>query len=105
MAPSTTQTIQHYQIAIVGGGIAGITLALSCERLGIKYALFEAHKDLAPNEGASIGLLPNGLRILEQLGVLEEIEQRTAPLKIWRHFDGNGNLLSTINALGFYPVK
>lgn len=93
----------HYQVAIVGGGIAGITLALIFERLGIKYVLFEASESLAPDKGASIGLLPNGLRILDQLGLIEEIEKHTAALRRWRHFADDGNVLSMVNALGYYP--
>lgn len=105
MAPARIQTIEHYQIAIVGGGIGGITLAIACERLGIGYALFETCENLAPTLGAGIGLQPNGLRILEQLGLLEEIEENTIPLTTWRHFDGKGDLLSTVNARIHFPSK
>lgn len=105
MSPGQIQKVEHYQVAIIGGGIAGLTLALAFERVGIKYILLEARDSLTPNEGASIGLLPNGLRILDQLGLLEEIERHTAPLKTWRHLDGDGKILSSINALGCYPLK
>ncbi|KAF2650610.1 FAD/NAD(P)-binding domain-containing protein [Lophiostoma macrostomum CBS 122681] len=94
---------QHVQVAIVGGGVAGITLALAFERLGVQYALLEAYDSLAPNLGASVGLLPNGQRILDQLGLLEEIEQHTIPLQTWRHLDQKGELISTVNALSYYP--
>ena len=105
MSPGQIFEQNHYQVAIVGGGIAGLTLALAFERLNIKYALFEARESLAPNEGASVGLLPNGLRILEQLDLLEEVEKHTAPLKTWKHYDRDGSVLSTVNALGYYPSK
>lgn len=105
MSPDPIRRVEHYQVAIIGGGIAGLTLALAFERLGIKYVLLEARDSLTPDEGASIGLLPNGLRILDQLGLLEEIERNTAPLKNWRHLDGDGKVLSSVNALGFYPSK
>lgn len=89
-------------MAIIGGGIAGLTLALAFERLGVKYALLEAKRSLAPNEGASIGLCPNGLRILDQLGVLEEIEKHTIPLQRWRHFSGDGSVLSTVHVQSYF---
>ncbi|THC96949.1 hypothetical protein EYZ11_003557 [Aspergillus tanneri] len=101
MSPSVV--LQHYQVAIIGGGIAGLTTALALERLGIRYILFERHESLAPDEGASIGLLPNGLRILDQLGLMEEIEKHTTALQRWQHLDGDGALLSEVNALGYYP--
>lgn len=94
--PSNPTNENHYQVAIVGGGIAGLTLALEFERLGIRYALFEAHISLSPDEGASLGLQPNGLRILDQLGAFEEIAQHTAPIQDRHLFDGQGKLLTSI---------
>ncbi|RGP80702.1 bikaverin cluster-monooxygenase [Fusarium longipes] len=105
MSPTATLKPKHCQVIIVGGGVAGITLALAFERLEIDYVLFEAHTSLAPSEGASIGLLPNGLRILEQLGVLDEIEQQSVALQRWRHINGDGTLISCTSALGHYPSK
>ncbi|KAK7973544.1 FAD binding domain protein [Apiospora saccharicola] len=62
------------QIIIAGGGIAGLALANMLERFGIDYVLLEGHKDIAPAVGASIGLFPNGLRILDQIGCYEPIQ-------------------------------
>lgn len=90
---------------IVGGGIAGVTLALAFEKLGIRYALFEAHRSLESEEGAGIGLQPNGERILDQLGVLEEMEEHSIPLKTWYSFDANGKLLCSSNAMGHYRSR
>ncbi|KAI1074322.1 FAD-dependent monooxygenase [Whalleya microplaca] len=105
MSSGLTQPDDYHQIAIVGGGIAGLTLALAFERLGIDYALFEAKESLAPNEGAGIGLLPTGLRVLDQLGLMEEIEKHTDPLKTFHYIDGHGKLLSSANAIGHYSSK
>lgn len=95
--PSAPTKTEHYQVVIVGGGIAGLTLALEFERLGIKYALFESHASLYPDEGASIGLQPNGLRILDQLGVFEDIAQHTAPIQDRHLFDEDGKLLASLS--------
>ncbi|TID05181.1 FAD-dependent monooxygenase atmM [Colletotrichum higginsianum] len=46
------------------------------EQLGIDYILLEAHDTIAPQLGASIGLLPNGLRILDQIGCYETIRDK-----------------------------
>jgi FAD dependent monooxygenase len=105
MVSISTSSLDHYQIAIIGGGIAGVTLALACEAYGIRYALFEARDSLAPADGASIGLQANGIRILDQLGVWEELEKHTVPVKRWRHFDENGELLCKSEAFSYYPSK
>jgi 2-polyprenyl-6-methoxyphenol hydroxylase-like FAD-dependent oxidoreductase len=70
-----------FKVVIVGGGIAGLTLANSLERAGIDYILHERRGEIAPQVGASIGLLPNGCRILDQLGVYDEIKSNMTPPK------------------------
>ncbi|KAI0126995.1 hypothetical protein BJ170DRAFT_695384 [Xylariales sp. AK1849] len=65
---------KRFKVSIAGGGGAGLTLANMLEKFNIDYILLEAYKDIAPQVGASIGLLPNGLRILDQLGCYEELE-------------------------------
>ena len=99
---SDSATSEHYPVAIVGGGIAGLTLALALEKQGVRYVLFESQSSLAPDRGASVGLQPNGLRILDQLGLIDKIEQHTGTLQRWRHLDGQGELISEVKALGHY---
>lgn len=60
-----------FKIIIVGGSVAGLSLANMLERFNIEYILLEGYPEIAPQVGASIGLLPNGLRILDQLGCYE----------------------------------
>ncbi|KAI1408058.1 FAD binding domain protein [Hypoxylon sp. FL1857] len=62
-----------FKVIIAGGGIAGLTLAVMLERFGLDYVLLESHSAIAPQVGASIGLFPNGLRILDQIGCYEPI--------------------------------
>ncbi|KAI0170807.1 hypothetical protein BJ166DRAFT_204486 [Pestalotiopsis sp. NC0098] len=63
----------RHSVIIVGGGLTGLVLALMLQRLNVDYILLEAYDSVTPNVGASIGLWPNGLRVLDQLGVLEDI--------------------------------
>ena len=43
------------------------------EKNNIDFLVLEAYPDIAPQVGASIGLQPNGLRILDQLGCCDEL--------------------------------
>ncbi|KAF4335193.1 FAD-dependent monooxygenase [Fusarium beomiforme] len=95
----------HYEVVIAGGGIAGVTLALMFERLNISYFLLEGRDTLESDRGAGIGLQPNGLRILDQLGLVEDIEKETIPLEKWFSYDSEGNLLSDSNAMGQYRER
>ncbi|KAI9746304.1 MAG: hypothetical protein M1818_000015 [Claussenomyces sp. TS43310] len=61
------------KVVIVGGSIAGLVLAHSLHQAKIDYVVLEAWQDIAPQVGASIVLGPNGLRILDQLGLYEEV--------------------------------
>ncbi|KAL2684482.1 hypothetical protein Neosp_005560 [[Neocosmospora] mangrovei] len=60
-------------VLIVGGSVAGLTLANMLEKSGVHYIVLEAYDEIAPQVGASIGLLPNGLRILDQLGCADQV--------------------------------
>ncbi|KAH8899052.1 FAD binding domain protein [Thozetella sp. PMI_491] len=64
---------KSFRVLIAGGGVAGLTLANMLERFDIDYLILEAHGDIAPPVGASIGLFPNGLRILDQIDCYEPI--------------------------------
>ncbi|KAI0003148.1 FAD binding domain protein [Xylariaceae sp. FL0662B] len=66
---------EKFHVIIVGGGITGLTLANMLEQVDIEYTLLEAHDEIAPAVGASIGLNANGLRILDQLGCYESVRE------------------------------
>ncbi|KAL8788616.1 MAG: hypothetical protein Q9195_007211 [Heterodermia aff. obscurata] len=69
-----------FRVIIVGGSIAGLMLAHCLHRAGIDYLVLEARDDIAPQLGASVGIMPNGARILDQLGLFEPIEAAIQPL-------------------------
>ncbi|KAJ0420828.1 hypothetical protein BJY00DRAFT_122323 [Aspergillus carlsbadensis] len=57
------------QIAIAGGGIAGLTAAIALQKHPrVEVQIYERAREFQ-EIGASIGLGPNGLRTLEKLGV------------------------------------
>ncbi|CAJ0548379.1 Ff.00g019920.m01.CDS01 [Fusarium sp. VM40] len=62
-----------FKVIIVGGSVAGLSTANMLEQFDIDYVLLEAYPQIAPQVGASIGILPNGFRILDQLGCFQPI--------------------------------
>jgi salicylate hydroxylase len=59
-------------IAIVGGGIAGLSLGCFLQKYGIKNVIYEKI-DKIREHGSGISLSPNGIRILNEIGInLEE---------------------------------
>ena len=65
--------IKHARVLIAGGSVAGLALANSLEQAGIDYLVLEQWHEIAPEVGASIGIFPNGFRILDQLGCYDAI--------------------------------
>src|SRR5579863_8024578 len=62
---------------VVGGGIGGIAAAVALVRAGIDVQVHEQAQQLA-EVGAGVSLAPNGLRMLERLGVGEGIRRAGA---------------------------
>ena len=62
------------KVIIAGGGVSGLSLAVMLEKFGIDYVVLEAYESIAPTIGASIGMHPNGLRILDQIGCAEPLK-------------------------------
>lgn len=55
-------------VAIVGGGIGGLSLALALQRVGVRSRVFEQAPALTP-VGAGIGLWPGALKALREIEV------------------------------------
>nr|AGN73056.1 FAD dependent monooxygenase [Epichloe funkii] len=79
-----------FKVIIVGGSVAGLSLAHCLEKIGVSFVVLEKGNQIAPQLGASIGILPNGGRILDQLGIFHSIEDEIEPLEsaMMRYPDG-----------------
>jgi flavin-dependent dehydrogenase len=94
---STDGKKARLRVIIVGGSIAGLTLAHCLYHNDVDFVVLEAHNEIAPQIGASIVILPNGARILDQLGIFDDIFAMVEPLQnalIWK---GNGKLIVDSN--------
>ncbi|KAK3402685.1 hypothetical protein B0T20DRAFT_5262 [Sordaria brevicollis] len=65
-----------FRAIIVGGGPVGLTAAHAFYRAGIDFVVLERQNEIAVPEarGAGIGVMPNTLRLMAQLGLLEAVE-------------------------------
>ena len=80
------------RILIVGGGIAGLTVARALHRQGFRAELVE-RSPVWHATGAGILLHANGVRVLRALGVGEAVEQAGTVVHSWGFFDQQGEVL------------
>jgi len=67
------------EIAIIGGGICGLTTAIALERRGFEPTVYEATEAYRP-VGAGILLQTNALSVLADLGLAEAVTDRGAEI-------------------------
>jgi 2-polyprenyl-6-methoxyphenol hydroxylase-like FAD-dependent oxidoreductase len=77
------------KIAIIGGGIGGLTTALALRHFGFEPEVFEQAPELL-EVGAAIAMWPNALRVLLKLGVGEKVIEHAGVIEQIRWQDRAG---------------
>lgn len=85
---------KNFKVIIVGGSIAGLSLANMLQKNDIDFVVLEAYPEIAPQVGASIGLGPYGNRIMDQLGLFKDIEKLIHPVDHFMFRQSQGDLLA-----------
>jgi 2-polyprenyl-6-methoxyphenol hydroxylase-like FAD-dependent oxidoreductase len=76
------------KVIVVGGGISGLTLAMSLHQIGVEAHVYEAAREVTPL-GVGINVQPNAVRELTELGLgerLAEIGIATETLSFFNKF-------------------
>lgn len=60
------------RVLIVGGGLAGLLLAILLEHINWPYQIFERAEAVKPI-GSTLALSPNILSAMEQIGIYEDL--------------------------------
>lgn len=81
-------------ILIAGGGIGGLTLALSLHQIGIPCRVFESVSELKPL-GVGINVLPHAVRELTELGLLDKLDAAGVRTKELSFFSKHGKPIWT----------
>src|SRR6185369_5290860 len=80
------------QVLIIGGGIGGLTLALSLHQAGIACKVFEAAPEIKAL-GVGVNLLPHGMRELTELGLQEKIAAVAVATRELRFYNRYGQFI------------
>lgn len=81
----------NFKCIVVGGGPVGLIAAHALSRASIDFVVLEGRESLVIKTGASLVLLPIGLRVLGQLGLLEGVKQVSSPINQMERCDHLGN--------------
>jgi len=98
------------RVAIVGGGIGGLSAALALTRRGLRVTVYERAPALG-EIGAGVFIFPNSLRHLERMGLgpaLARVGAKVGPASRYLRMDGSvvGPIVTTDSAgwNGFYGM-
>ena len=76
-------------VLIAGGGIGGLTLALSLHQIGVPAKVFESVPELKPL-GVGINVLPHAVRELIELGLLDQLDASGVRTRELAYFSKHG---------------
>src|SRR5436190_18143429 len=79
-------------VLIAGGGIGGLTLALSLDQIGVPCRVFESVKEIRPL-GVGINVLPHAARELIELGLIDRLDRTSVRTKELAYYSKHGKLI------------
>lgn len=79
-------------VLVAGGGIGGLTVALSLHQIGVPVRVFESVPELKPL-GVGINVLPHACRELIELGLLDKLEETGVRTKELAYYSKHGKVI------------
>jgi len=91
-----SKQISHHPVVIVGGGLAGLTLACSLAKFGVSAVLLDEDNTVGVKGAASRGICytQKSLEIFHRLGIYEHIAAKGVQWSVGRTFAGNDEVYS-----------
>lgn len=91
------------KVAIIGGGIAGLTFARCLSHDDYKIHIFERKQEFG-EVGAAISVFPNALCVMDEIGLLDTILNTSGKFENVYLKTDKGNILSKSSPKSDYPV-
>jgi 2-polyprenyl-6-methoxyphenol hydroxylase-like FAD-dependent oxidoreductase len=87
---------------IIGGGIAGPAIAVFLARAGIEPVVLEAYQ-FSDGVGGGFQIAPNGMRVLAELGIADDLERAGQPSRDFRFKNHRGKVIGCARTGGARP--
>lgn len=87
---------QVKRIAIIGAGVAGMSLAILAAEKGFQVELYERQSDIS-SMGAGVTLWPNAIWVLDKMGLKERAIAVGGQPRFMRQFDVSGRQISELD--------
>lgn len=84
------------KVTIVGGGIGGLSLANMFEKAGIDYIVLEKAATIRAL-GSSLGLDASTLRVVEQLGLLDDFLKVSKPVRYFNFYNEDAQPIGMVD--------
>jgi 3-(3-hydroxy-phenyl)propionate hydroxylase len=95
MSPVEDAQARRYDVAIVGYGPVGATLAGLLGRSGLRVAVFEKAPEIYAQPRA-VGFDHDGMRIFQRVGIAAGLEPHIAPFRDAQYFGLDGRLIQRV---------
>ncbi|KAJ5541423.1 FAD/NAD(P)-binding domain-containing protein [Penicillium frequentans] len=99
-----------FKVLIAGGSITGLTLANALARANVDFLVFESHGRIDASIGGALTIVSNGQRILDQMGIYDDIHPYLEPAGDVYTYLKDGRLLGKMDTPAvmrerhYYPV-
>ena len=99
----SASTSQPLDIVIIGAGIGGLSAGIALQQRGHRVRLFDRVPDLTP-AGAAISVWPNGVNVLEKLGLGAAIKAASGDMHSMSYSTHDGALLTRFSLQPLYDA-
>ncbi len=87
------QAIQKSEVAVIGGGPAGLTATCLLAQAGLDVVCVDPAAASSSDDARTTALMQGSIRLLENIGVWDELRTHSAPLQIMKMIDDTGRML------------
>lgn len=95
----------NFRAIVVGGGPVALMAGHALSQAGIDYLILERRNQLDTDSGASVAVWPHNVRLLDQLGLLDEALNTYMPVRNKRNLRRDGSELSRSNMFEAIGIK